>query len=528
MKINWCLPFITVLAFLNIASAGEIRGKINGSGNADFKSGGQVIALAPDGTTLDIATVDSDGKFTLTYSGNGAATLQFIDKTNQYRGPAISRCIAATKNIINCPYTSTNLGLGFSGKRGTILMKFKVKDGFILFKVYNLNQKKQTKVTIRARGESGEPICNGDLGFNSGTVTDANITNITDADKDGCPEAFDIDNDGDGILNSYDDTDNNPASSSVSAATGTSISPLFTNLKLNIENSLNANTGTTPTTNEIDLALSTQGTLAISVMGDTADTTELNCGGLNYCSNGGTGQNSSQSFPESFDSDADGFGTITKGGTGDFQLNHGATSSEIRAGDTMVEVVTETDTTVTEVPGMLNFVFNTTPAVKSVTVSSTVNTIVYPAAANMLGSSTNCIQVPATGDVSVTIEAWRAQRPGITEAGEAAFVDIGKSLIVIDIPNGPPGAIGNGPGNCNVSTYSESDSNLSIGTNGLEDAFVDTDADPINTFTFTVNVSDCLGSQDADWGSGESVFIDLQSRSNDGDNAAQKFCLERL
>ena len=86
---------------------------------------------------------------------------------------------------------------------------------------------------------------------------------------------------------------------------------------------------------------------------------------------------------------------------------------------------------------MLGFTFNTTPAGNTAP-----------------GTENNWFTAPATGDVSVTLTTWHAQRPGIPAAGEGTYVDIGNSIITVDIPNAPcstgtsGGCSGNGPENC--------------------------------------------------------------------------------
>ena len=57
------------------------------------------------------------------------------------------------------------------------------------------------------------------------------------------------------------------------------------------------------------------------------DAVELDCLGLSYCSAGGTGRAlEGGAFPGDYDVDADGFGAIFRGTTGDFQLGVGATA----------------------------------------------------------------------------------------------------------------------------------------------------------------------------------------------------------
>ncbi|MFN9960246.1 MAG: hypothetical protein ACK55I_44755, partial [bacterium] len=179
-----------------------------------------------------------------------------------------------------------------------------------------------------------------------------------DSDGDGLVNALDIDDNNNGVIDNYD--------AASSAPSATDAFRVFSNLKLELDQSLNLHaTGSLPTAS-IDTALQSVQTLAIQVAGATSETTELDCGTLSYCSSGGTGQANNQPFPGTaggaFDSDSDGLGTITKGGTGDFQLQTKATSAAIGAGDTLIERVTAADGTERQIPGVLNFVFNSTPA----------------------------------------------------------------------------------------------------------------------------------------------------------------------
>lgn len=348
---------------------------------------------------------------------------------------------------------------------------------------------------------------------------------VSDIDRDGLVDAIDIDDDGDGIIDNYDTSSTTPPSESFS---------VFSNFKLSMEDSLNLH-ATGLTTEGMDAALQNNQTLAIQVAGTDEETTELDCGTLSYCSAGGTGSippNGTTDFPGlpggPYDPDGDGLGTITRGGTGDFQLKTGASLADIQGGDTLLQKVTEAGGTTREVPGSLNFVFTSSPAMKTVAVNAGAPQTINYLASDRLGSLNNCIQVSATGDVSLTITGWRPQRLGVAEAGEDTYVDLGHSKITIDIPNAPalpPGIGGSGPGNCAAEHYSESDTYLQIGAEGLQDTRGDIDASVDNTYTFTIDVTGCLGA--TPWNSGERVQLDLQFRSNDGDNAAQKFCVLR-
>lgn len=356
---------------------------------------------------------------------------------------------------------------------------------------------------------------------------------LVDADGDGLPDSIDSDNDGDGVIDNYD------KGASDSSAAGSF--KIFSNFKSNIESSINKHS-TGLSSSAIDTLMSSIQTLAIEVKGSSADTSELDCGSLGYCSSGGTGKlvNTTTSFPGSsggtYDADADGYGTLTKGATGDFQLQTGATTSTIKSGDTLLQYVTSGSTT-TSYTGVLNFIFSSNPALKNIIVSGGATQTINYSANPILGSSNNCIQIPVSTDpVTITMTGWRPQRPGNTTAGEAEYVDIGNSLVTIDIPNQPctlgggGGCTGQGPGNCRSASYSTTDANLSTDPNGLQDKKGDVDADSSNTYTFNINLTDCLNNASGgaiSWSSGQTLFVDLQFRSNYGDNAAQKVCFTK-
>lgn len=147
---------------------------------------------------------------------------------------------------------------------------------------------------------------------------------------------------------------------------------------------------------------------------------------------------------------------------------------------------------------MLNFVFNTTPAVKTVTTGVGSFDVDY-AANPRKGSRQSCFPVPASDPVTVTLTGWRPQRPGNSGVGEGEWVDIGHSSITIDIPNGacaPSGGCApQGPGNCQPSSYSTTDPTLTLAGDALTDAKDDQNADPANTFTFAVDLSNCLSAR---------------------------------
>jgi hypothetical protein len=501
---------------------------IKGTLNKLPSSGTKLLAISDDGKSSTASLTKKS--FSIVPPSNSARL--YLIKNGKITGQVVlSKCQGSSRSPKSCSktqvFTSFKAGknLGTVSKSGLVYLAKAVTLGAVVS-------------SNKSTAKNFVPIGLATNGLPAVTVARAARgvmalgTTPTDIDKDGLVEALDVDDNGNGIIDNYDSAGVTQPENSFR---------VFSNLKLDMDASLNLH-ATGLSTERVDTALRAAQTLAIAVAGGTGETTELDCGGLTYCSLGGTGESPPTAgvpFPGtaggSFDPDGDGLGTITKGATGDFQLATRATSSAISGGDTLIERVTAADGTERQIPGTLNFVFTSTPALKSIAVNSDpAQTVDYAVTTNRLGALNNCITVPATGSVSVTLVGWRPQRPGVTTAGEAAYVDIGNSKITIDIPNAPslPGAGGGagGPGNCAVSSYSESDPNLSSASDGLQDSKGDTSADSSNTYQFTVNVTGCLAAAPSGpitWNANEQLQLDLQFRSRDGDNAAQKFCVKR-
>ncbi|RIL11902.1 MAG: hypothetical protein DCC75_01405 [Proteobacteria bacterium] len=365
---------------------------------------------------------------------------------------------------------------------------------------------------------------------------------VDDPDSDGIPNPFDVDDDGDGVL---DNDDQNSIGGGVDDADGPKSFWVFSNFHQNMEESLNAN-AMSVNDDRINQALRIAAGLAIQVIGDgDINDVELDCGELEYCSQGGVGRGKEPfpdglEFPEEFDSDGDGLGLITPGDSGDFQLgcfadaaSGYAAKDKIKPGDVFLQKYLNESNKEVEVPGMLNFIFHTTPAVKTVVTGVQTYTPSYPVISGDAGTSANCFQVPASGDVIVTLTVWRPQRPPIPGSGESGFIDMGNLRLITNIPNGPcsggPGmGCENGPGLCPSSVYSTTDSNLAIESDGLQDSMGDLPADSSQTFTYTINLTDCIETvSGVTWDAGESVTVPIQMKNVYGDNAAQNICFVR-
>lgn len=458
-------------------------------------------------------------------------TLHLVDAHGNYAGPI----------VVGGSGAKVIVGLRGGGRLGMV----KVKRGYGVAHAPRTARDK----TRTARARKGVPMGARVLGRVPGTSAGRAGAGL-DADRDGVPGAFDVDDDGDLLLDNVDRASARTVLRQAAAGPPNpnlpvglpSLQPLgdvaaggapgfmlFSNLKLDIGSSLNANAGGV-TDGQIDDALARYATLAVSV--PTGDEVELDCLGLAYCSGGGTGTTleGNKHFPGDFDADGDGFGTITRGRTGDFQLHPGASSAEIGSGDSFIQRVS-TGGVETTAAGTLNYIFSTTPALTAFATGAGTGTISYPVSPGGPGTDQNPIPVSAGSPIALAF--WRPQRKAITGSDEGSgFVDIGHLTYSADIPNGPapPGGPGGGPGpggRCQ-GQYASTDADATVTSDGVVDKADDRAANPANTLSFTVDVDACLAANSVTWSVGDKLGIDIQARAVQGDNAAQKIWFKRV
>src|SRR5262245_59600084 len=334
---------ITVLLALSAPALAQAKPKpITGKLS---RSGYSVIALGYNGK----AGVSKARSFRMVPKDT-RVTLQLRDKKGRYAGPIV---VGGTR-------TKLLVGVKAGAQLGTI----KVLAGYA-------KTAKPAKDADKARsiqGRKGVPLGNG---RNFGLVRSRRkATSGGDTDLDGVPDRLDIDQDGDLVLNNEEA----PAGRAAAAQQQPAGFHVFSQLGVKLDRSLNANAAQV-TDAQIDGLV--QGTTTAPpfqpigmflVFTLPANDLELNCGGLSYCTNGGTGRirppggfDPGPGFPACCDPDGDGFGTMTatQNGPGgpEWQLYPLAKASQIRSGD--VFVTSRGDT------AALNFVFNTTPALVS-------------------------------------------------------------------------------------------------------------------------------------------------------------------
>ena len=391
----------------------------------------------------------------------------------------------------------------------------------------------------RAWAKDGEPIGAGNFGFVQSRPFTGAVSG--DLDLDAVPDPLDIDDDGDLVL---DNVDPSPAGSARVAQA----EPEFTvgsSMPFEIFQTRNANASSL-TVADIDEALSRWGSLGLAIL--PGDSNELDCGGtpnpvapppplvggLTYCSYGGTarvpGCNSPSEGPDvscprypedCCDPDGDGFGTLSQTPglpAPAMLLFHGATTAQIRTGDVLIQRVT-TGGVEREYPATLQFVFATVPALVSYSdTAGNSGTVSYPVEdSSQPGARGDGFPVAAgaDGDVVLTLTFWRPQRtPIAAETGE--WIDIGGLTYA-------PGIADIGF-NCPQSTISENDPNLVPAMpDGFTDLAGDQAADPANTFTYTVNLTQCLAATGLSFDAGENRTFAFNVLAPSGADTANQF-----
>jgi len=219
-------------------------------------------------------------------------------------------------------------------------------------------------------------------------------------------------------------------------------------------------------------------------------------------------------FPDDFDPDADGFGTLVPASPGapGMALLHGATTGQIGTGDLLIECIPSCREGQPEFPATLQYVFATTPALVSYTDSAAPPnsaTVGYPVAQGEPGTHGNGFPVaaPAGEDLRLTLTFWRPQRrpipgeecppPEGSLCAPQEWIDIGGLNYragVADI-----GGMGGVNGLCPQDAFESADPNLtpipaspSTTGGGLADGAADQLASAQNTLTYTLNVTKCL------------------------------------
>ncbi|MGI9117354.1 MAG: hypothetical protein ACR2JV_06935 [Gaiellales bacterium] len=526
------------------------------SGTLAGGKGLQIIVVQATGTGKKVRITSGSGRFRVAGVSLGGASVQIVDDAGAYVGPIVLG--GAKTNVYETIKGSGNLALGAIRQKGDYAIAAVPTTRLYTTRAY----------TVTAKG--GRPIGAGRLGRvkvgNGRGALRGYDGPGHDTDLDGIPGVFDVDDNGNLILDNVDRTGRAglllrastarqticpappqpltpgcvPAGGTTPTGGGASAAAtefhLFSNFKLTDPSSINLYlAGTTAAVQPlIDAAFPRTLILATQIVGATSGT--LDCLGNAYCASHAT---AGVLYPLVNGAAATYAGSalgISAGPTGDAQITPGATPDEIGAGDAFIE-----NAGGRAYPGMLNFAFSTAPAVYSyqTAAAATEQVIAYDAITGRAAG--NIGMDPATpilvgSDGLITLKWWRPQRPALAgEASASGWIDIGGLQYTADAPNPPRSAtnvpIGVGPGTCAPASYANPIANgapfVNAGTEGVLDPDVDAATTPATPtaklLQFTVDAKACFGA--ATWNlltSGATFDFDIQARSLFGDNAARK------
>ena len=486
-----------------------------------------VIALADNGR----AATAKGPKFKLVPPAK-TVTVQLRDAKGAYAGPV----------VVGLKKTTAIEGI----KAGANLGKLRMKHGYAV--PAKPLAKKFIDVKHEALATRAGPIGAGRLGFVKSKAAGPAGPG-RDADRDGIPGAFDVDDDGDLVLDNVDP----PARTARAAlAVPLNATPWWV-INAGLEVSyISDDTGRTqgaagyalnqdaagPFANDAnfeklrDTIMKDRGELFFLI--DDTDPSQLDCGGLSYCRPGGTGFSHTRDhrFPDQFDDDKNGFGLMTaagafaegQNGLGTMQafspndvfgLAPMAGANEIESGQAFIQKFARG----VDQPMEIDTIFGTVPALQSWSDGTTDHPITYPVPRGGNGSESTPFEIDknAGGDYVVTLSVWRPQRRPIPGSDETApWIDMGQLFYTV---------VGKTVEQ-NRRVWHCPDSALTpvgdayVGESGhIVDGGSDGPVNPANTMKFTVNLSACMRASGlGDWKPGDppsDIFITALSNAGD-------------
>ena len=495
------LALVAALALLAPASSAAAKPKpITGS----VARGYTVIALAKSGRT---SAAVSKPRFKLVPPAR-KVSLHLRNSKGAYAGPVV---LAAVKK-------KAVMG----AKAGATLGKLRVKRG------YAVPARKPRAAALdlkwKALAKRGVPIGAGKLGLVAAPLT-GRAGRGRDHDRDGIPGVFDVDDDGDRVLDNVD-RKAGTARAAFHDPAGQRFHPFWViNAGLEVSYisddrgltqgaagyALNQNAAG-PFAADADfktlrdLVMKDRGELFFPI--DPADASKLDCRGLAYCDLGGGGffHNRMQKFPEQFGAtEKEPFGAMPavpgfqegQNGLGTMQsvdpktvfgLAPLAGAPDIESGHAFVQRFASGK----EESLLLNTVFETLPALQGWSDGTASGTVAYPVPRGGVGSEGNAIELnpSASGDYVLTLTVWRPQRRPIKGSREpAGWLDIGGLTYTVV---GKTVEQNRRVWHCPANAYSAAGSEVSVGDGGIVDSAPARPVNAANTLTFSVNLSECM------------------------------------
>jgi hypothetical protein len=529
------VSMLIALTILLIAAGSAAAATV--SGVLKNGAGIQLILVQANGTAKQATIAKASGAFTIRNAKLAGASLNLVRADGSYLGPIVLKASGAKAY---CTIKgSANLKIGTATlKSGYALVKTMPKGRF------------DTRPAYTAKAVRGKPIGAGKLGRVATGVPGGLRGPGGDLDRDGIVGAFDIDVNGNLILDNIDRTgrgSSQPPASGVPAgpkppsarASGQAPGPppppgngeirMYSSFWLIDVTSINANIPGIPDVDElIDQNLPTSLFLQTELVGQGHAT--LDGLGNSYLREHSVDDVTyplvNPRGPGTFDREP---ATFTNGLLDIADASHrvciwpGAQVAEIGSGDAYVETAQDG----TQYPGSVNFVFNTAPALKSYQFNTDAAATEGVYDADGVRPEGDLLFTVPTGASSVTLTFWRPQRkavPGET-ASVGGWVDMGGLWYGLECVPPRDTSSGDLVGTSDVSVaISNGVANgvpvaPSLWQGGVLDPAADAPANPANTISFTLDMAKCYSSW-ATLDSGTSLQIGLKASGAYGDDAS--------
>jgi hypothetical protein len=502
------LALVVALAVMPAAaSAATVSGVVRQG------AGHQVLLVQADGKTRKVTITAPSGAFSIRSVKLGNASLQLVNADGSYFGPIVLKASATSAFVFIKGAASLKLGA------------VTLKNGYALVGKARAGRY-QTLAAFTAKAVRGKPIGAGKFGRVRTTEPRGFNGAGADLDRDGIINAFDIDDNGNLILDDVDSTGRGvnrphggasravvPGMVSARVAGRGSEAPrlsaegaifMYSCFWLTGVTSINANISSItdldgliaqnlPTTLFLQTELAGAGPASLDGLGNSY-LREHSLGGVTYPLINPLGPDTINRAPATF---VNGFMEIADAAQRAC-IWPGAQVDEIGSGDCFVE--TEQDGT--QYPGAVNFVFNTAPALKSYRFDTDTTTTEVVYGANGVRPEGNMQFTVPSGASKVTLTFWRPQRkatPG-EPASAGGWVDIGGLTYTMQLVAPRQNMEDPGSGTADATgAYSDAVANgvpvtPDMWNNSVLDPALDLPSDPQNTISFTLDLSKCFSS----------------------------------
>ncbi|MCB0319402.1 MAG: hypothetical protein KDD60_00670 [Bdellovibrionales bacterium] len=509
------LLFIIAIGLTSPVSASPLLGRLPGDSAGSFR----VLAVSPSGSA-SIAKISPSGKFRInTRSG---VSLQLLSSSGSYYGP-----------VVMGGRTSANTHL--NGSTGNI-GELKLNDGFATVRRSRRRSRLFNSKRVSFNSTTGTPG-SGKLGLvqvqssASRFVSRAsgNARPGIDSDRDGIPNAFDVDDNGDLVFDSVD-----PAAFDFNDL----FPEVFSDLSVEMYETLNINAAEV-STEDIDDLIYNNLSLVFLVIPNEVEVTsvDLDCSGLPYCnSETGTavirGPQESPNLPigellRNFDNNSNGYPDLaTRSNPSGFEIGFfpRVKTRDIASGDSYIFHIATTKG-LRRIPVTLPYYFVTTTALASYDDGSGIKEISYPVSQEGAGSPASPITLAST---SLTVNVWRPQRPAIAGAESGSYVDMGGLQYGVYL------AVDSDVYRCAPADFSQPSPELEFLTSAedtstreaiFRDTSVDRSPSSQNVLSYTIDLQSCL-SRNGQSTNGKRIILDLLAKDNDQNNTFQHVHLQ--